>query len=103
MKSQLIQLSKRLEKSIEEYCVCTDNVNDIFYKSKILITTMCEKSFRDENYLHEFLFFLKYGSTNRLRNLLSKIDAYNEDCLIDFNSMCLIDSCRLNMITANNA
>ena len=89
-------LYKRLENKLHEYSVEKDALDNVYYRAKILLTTISELSYRKPAIRKLAIYWLsKKTSTIGLMELLGMTKIYNHNDLIDFNAFARLDSCSL--------
>ena len=77
---------------IEKYAIANDCVNDSFYVAKRILIDLFDYSHKSDELAVTILDYVTSGGTIKLKKLLSVDAFYNENNLIHFNAMALIDS-----------
>ena len=92
--NSLYKCKQLFQKDIEKYIIDNElTYDDSYFICKKWLNDMLEKAYKNEDCLNEFsTYFLLKPTTSYLRKILNKHTNYNEDNLIHFNAMCLMDS-----------
>ena len=88
-KNEFYILSTRFIENFKNYCFQTDNINEKYFTGLKWLIAIQDRSIQNDKLRNKFSFYIQHGSTINLRKLLSEY--CNEDDLIHFNAMCLID------------
>lgn len=88
---ELYSLSNKFDEALKCYVIQRDEVDEIYFVSKVFLSDLAEKSYKNKELRNEFGQWLKHGSTIRLKNILRHVK-YNDSNLVHFNAFALIDS-----------